>query len=86
MGFLGGSVGKNQPANIGDTGDTGSIPGSGRSPGRGKWQSIPVLLAGKCQGKRNQVGYGPWSHKELDMTEWLSMHICTYTHILHYAV
>ena len=24
---------KNPPANAGDTGDTGSVPGSGRSPG-----------------------------------------------------
>ena len=31
-GFLGGSVVKHQPAN---TGDTGSIPGLGRSPGEG---------------------------------------------------
>ena len=31
MGVLGGSVVKNQPAN---TGDTGLIPGSGRSPGK----------------------------------------------------
>ena len=26
---------KNSPANAGDTGDVGSIPGSGRSPGEG---------------------------------------------------
>ena len=26
---------KNLPANAGDTGDVGSIPGSGRSPGEG---------------------------------------------------
>ena len=32
-GFPGGSVVKNPPAN---TGDAGSIPGSGRSPGEGK--------------------------------------------------
>ena len=32
MGFLGGSVIKNLPANAGDI---GSIPGSGRSPGEG---------------------------------------------------
>ena len=30
MGFPGGSVVKNLPANAGDTGDLGSIPGSGR--------------------------------------------------------
>ena len=32
MGFPGGTVVKNPPANAGDTGDTGSIPGLGRSP------------------------------------------------------
>ena len=32
MGFPGGTVVKNQPANAGDARDTGSIPGSGRSP------------------------------------------------------
>ena len=31
--FPGGAVVKNLPANAGDTRDTGSIPGSGRSPG-----------------------------------------------------
>ena len=34
-GFPDGSVVKNPPANAGDTGDVGSVPGSGRSPGRG---------------------------------------------------
>ena len=34
-GFPGGSVVKNLPANAGDVGDAGSIPGSGRSPGGG---------------------------------------------------
>ena len=32
MGFRGGSVVKNLPANAGDVGDAGLIPGSGRSP------------------------------------------------------
>ena len=35
MGFPGGSVVKNPPANAGDTRDMGSIPGLGRSPGEG---------------------------------------------------
>ena len=35
MCFSGGSVVKNLPANAGDSGDAGSIPGSGRSPGGG---------------------------------------------------
>ena len=34
-GFPGCSVIKNTPANAGDAGDMGSIPGSGRSPGGG---------------------------------------------------
>ena len=33
--FLGGSVVKNLPANAGDTGEGGLVPGSGRSPGEG---------------------------------------------------
>ena len=34
-GFPAGSVAKNPPANAGDAGDKGSVPGSGRSPGGG---------------------------------------------------
>ena len=36
IGFPGGSVVKNLPASAGDVKDTGSVPGSGRSPGGGK--------------------------------------------------
>ena len=35
MDFPGGARGKELPANAGDIRDTGSIPGSGRSPERG---------------------------------------------------
>ena len=35
MGFPGGSVVRNLPANAGTAGDVGSIPGSGRAPGGG---------------------------------------------------
>ena len=35
MGFTGGPVVKSPPANEGATGDAGSIPGPGRSPGGG---------------------------------------------------
>ena len=34
-GFPGSSVVKNSPANAGDAGDVGSVPGSGRPPGGG---------------------------------------------------
>ena len=40
MGFPGGSMVKNLPAN---TGDPSLIPVSGRSPGEGKWQPTPVF-------------------------------------------
>ena len=39
-GLPGGSVGKHLPARAGDT---GSIPGLGRSPGERKWQPTPVF-------------------------------------------
>ena len=29
------------------------------------------ILAGEFHGKKSLVGYSPWGHKELDMTEWL---------------
>jgi len=35
LGFLDGSAGKEYACNAGDTGDSGSVPGSGRSPGEG---------------------------------------------------
>ena len=33
--------------NVYNAGDLGSIPGSGRSPAKGKWQPTPVFLAGE---------------------------------------
>ena len=40
LGFPGGAVVKNPPANAGDTGDAGSIPGLGRSPRRGHGNAL----------------------------------------------
>ena len=60
---------KNSPANAGDSGDTGSIPESGRSPRVRKWQPSPMFLPGKSYGQRSLVGYSPWGHKDLDMTD-----------------
>ena len=42
-GFLGGSVVKKPPVSSGDARDTGSIPGSGRSPGRGHATHSSIL-------------------------------------------
>ena len=47
---------KNLPANVGDTRDASSIPGSGRSPGGGHGNP---LLPGESHGQRSLVGYSP---------------------------
>ena len=48
-----------------NTGDPGSIPGSGR---RRKWPPTPVFLPGEFHGQRSLVGYNPWGGKESDKT------------------
>ena len=50
LGFPGGSGLKNTPAN---PGNSGSIPGSGKTPCRRKWQPTPVFLTGESQGERS---------------------------------
>ena len=45
-----------------------------RYAGRRQWHHTPVLLPGKSHGWRSLVGYNPWGHKELDMTEQLTSH------------
>ena len=60
---------KNPPANAEDIRDMGLIPGSGRSPGGRAWQPTPVFLPGGSHGQRNLAGYGPYHHKESDMTK-----------------
>ena len=68
MGFPGGSVVKDPPANAGDTGDLGSIPGSGKSSGKGNGNP----LQDTCLG--NPMDRGAWQAtvhgiaKESDMT------------------
>ena len=36
------------------------------------WQPTPIFLQGESHGQRSLVGYSPRSHKESDMTKWLS--------------
>ena len=63
VGFPGGSVVKNPPANAGDSKDLGSIPW------RRKWQPEPVFLPGKSHGQRSLAGPSPRGLNESDMTE-----------------
>ena len=44
---------KNPPANVGDTGDAGLIPGLGRSPGEGNGNSLQYCL-------ENPMDRGAW--------------------------
>ena len=37
--------------------------------GEEKGQPTPVFLPGESHGQWSLVGYSPWDHKELDMTD-----------------
>ena len=58
-GFPSGSDRKESPC---DAGDSGSILGSGRSPGR-KWLPTPVFLPGESHRQRSLVGCSLWGHR-----------------------
>ena len=61
MGFPADSVVKNPPVNAGDTGDVGSIPGLGQSPGEGNGNPLQDSRLG------NPMDRGAWQvTKELD--------------------
>ena len=61
MGFPGGLVVKNLPAN---EGDVGSIPGLGSPPGEGKGNPV-VSVPRKSHEQRSLVIYSPWGHKRI---------------------
>ena len=70
-GFPGSSDGKASACN---SGDLGSIPGSGRSPGEGNGNPLQY----SCHGWWSLVGYSSWDCKESDTTEqihWLVDHL-----------
>ena len=49
-----GSVGKGSACNAGDTGEVGSVPGSGRSPGEGNGTPFQYCCL------KNPTGRGDW--------------------------
>ena len=76
MGFPGGSVVKNPPANAGDT---GSIPGSERSPGEGNGNPLQYSCL------ENTMDRGAWQATvpgvaELDTHMFTHGHTHTHTH------
>ena len=48
-------------------------PWVGKIPWRRKRLPIPIFLPGEFHGQRKLSGYHPWGHKELDMTEQLTL-------------
>ena len=62
-------VAKKPPANAGDSRDTSSIPGLGRSPGGGNDNPLQYSCLENSMDRRSLVGYSPWGQKESDMTE-----------------
>ena len=63
LGFPGGSVVKNPPANAGDVRDTGSIPESGKSPGGGHGNSLQYSCL------ENPMDRGAWQAKVCRVTQ-----------------
>ena len=63
------SVVKNSPAKAGDTGDTGSIPALGRSPGEGMATHTPVFLPGEFHGQRSLACCSLQGRKESNTTQ-----------------
>ena len=52
----------------------GFDPWVGKIPQGREWLPTPVFLPEEFHGQRSVAGYSPWVHKELDLTEWLTVH------------
>ena len=66
--FPGGSDGKVSACNVRDK---GSIPGLGRSPGKGNGNPLQYSCLENSMDEGSLVGYSPRGHKESDMIERL---------------
>ena len=74
MDFPGGTVVKNLPASLGDAGETGLIPGSGRSPGAGN-DNLPQCSCQENSKVRETWRATVWGCTESDTTENTHIHI-----------
>ena len=70
MGFPGSSDSKEFTCNVGDL---SSLSGLGKSPGGGHDNPLQYSCLRNPHGQRSLAGYSPLSHKQLDMTERLSI-------------
>ena len=83
LGFPCGLDGKASTWNVEDP---GSIPALGIFPGGGHGNPLWYSCLEYPQGHKSLVGYSPWGHKKLDMTEWLrtahaaipSLYVCSF--------
>ena len=74
MGFPGGPVVKNLPANAG-----GRVQSLGQEdPLVKEMTPTSVFLPGEFHAQRKLTGYSPWDHKESDTTEWLTFSLSTF--------
>ena len=81
MGFPGGSVVKNPPANVGAAGDMGLIPGLGRSPGEGKGNAFRYSCLKNPHGQKSLAGV-PKSQTQLSTHAPMFITHNTYSHHL----
>ena len=60
--------------------ETGFDPWVGKIPWRRKLQPTPVFLPREFHGHRSLVGYSTCGHKQLDMTEKLTLSLFIFIH------
>ena len=64
---------KNLPASAGDAGDTGSVPGLGRSPGGGHGNPLQYSCLENPHRQRSLEGYSPYVQSQTQLKR-LSTH------------
>ena len=71
----GGSEDKESACSVGDP---GLIPRSGRYPGDEHGNTLQYYCLSESHGQKSLVGYSPWSPKESDTTEQLTLSLFMY--------
>ena len=69
QGFPGGASGKEPTCHCRRCRRFGFDPWVEKIPWSQKWQPTPVFLPGEFYRQKSLLGYSPWGHKELDITE-----------------
>jgi len=79
-------VGKESTCNAGNSGDVGSIPGLGRSPGGGHGNPLQYSCLENPHGQRSLAGYSPWVTKSQTRLKLPSMHAHVHIYYIHIYV